>query len=388
MSKWNLSEHGRLLTGRLHELRALKRWSGPSTRDEAIQSLLQQLADSCETAALPCVAQFLLATDEQTRTTARRITSRLLAGLSPYDLIQLSECFARQYDWYISEEWEKLGPFDLPLLTGASVESRCPAALGLLSFHRNGYIRHQAVRLLSEQADGTELPFLLLRQNDWVPPIAFDAQVAVAQRIGKPYVHHLAGSLHLILHLGTFRRHDHQDVIRKVIELLTWPEHGDILKAAVRNADREDRRQVVRHGLEIAGEHRERLISLALESDDSLIRLNACKYVAAAFAGSQLQTILDRLLSDAFMPVRREGLRIKTERFPDSANEVWQGALLDSSRSIRELARYSLAQCGLTERNIAAIYRDVLLETRRTLPTSGSCHSTTCRADECLQFVA
>lgn len=51
-------------------------------------------------------------------------------------------------------------------------EATRTAVLGVLSNHHNGYVREEAVRLLSQVTDGSELPYLLVRQNDWVAPIS------------------------------------------------------------------------------------------------------------------------------------------------------------------------------------------------------------------------
>ena len=74
----------------------------------------------------------------------------------------------------------------------AVIEARVPALLGRLS----------------ERFDGKELPFLLIRQNDWVNSIALDAQSAVAERINDAYATRFARCLRLILHLASYQRRD------------------------------------------------------------------------------------------------------------------------------------------------------------------------------------
>ncbi|MGH7138089.1 MAG: hypothetical protein ACREHD_20245, partial [Pirellulales bacterium] len=64
--------------------------------------------------------------------------------VSPDRLIHLSGVIASSGGWYISEDWDKLRPQGV---SGLLVDSDSRAAvLGLLSFHGNGYVRHDVDR--------------------------------------------------------------------------------------------------------------------------------------------------------------------------------------------------------------------------------------------------
>ncbi len=90
-------------------------------------------------------------------------------------------------------------------------------------------------------------------------------------------------------------------------------QHDDLLQAAVNSADREVRRQVVKLGLEKAGEQSERLIRHALASDDPLVRLSCCRYLSQTSQDNYLVSMLGHLQHDSSMPVRREALSILAE---------------------------------------------------------------------------
>lgn len=45
------------------------------------------------------------------------------------------------------------------------------ATVGIATCHRSGFIREKAVVTLAECHSGTELPFLLVRLNDWIPQV-------------------------------------------------------------------------------------------------------------------------------------------------------------------------------------------------------------------------
>src|SRR5579872_1118675 len=91
--------------------------------------------------------------------------------------------------------------------------------LGYASFHRNGYVRHEAIRLLAQIEDGSELPFLLIRQNDWVQPIAGEARTAVESRLTEAYLPNFVKNFALVVRLLGFSRHELAGEVRHVIEL-------------------------------------------------------------------------------------------------------------------------------------------------------------------------
>ena len=68
------------------------------------------------------------------------------------------------------------------------------------------------------------------------------------------------------------------------------------------------------------------------------------------------------------MPIRREALVQKTNRFPEQAESVWTGALFDSSRSIRELARFMMKKFDIDQAKIAAMYRAAVSSQPELLP--------------------
>ena len=51
---------------------------------------------------------------------------------------------------------------------------------GLASFHYNGYLREDAVRVLAESSSGREVPFLILRLRDNVPKVRAMAEAGIA----------------------------------------------------------------------------------------------------------------------------------------------------------------------------------------------------------------
>lgn len=349
------------ITRQLYELGSSSSILGRTARNESIIRLLNEIQLANEPSTLPCIAKFLLSSDDHVRSVAIAAVEKVISSVDPYDLIQLSDNLIWSYYWHIDEKWTDLKPSDVGKLIGNSVQLGQSSILGMLSFHRSGYVRHEAVRNLSNITTGGELPFLLIRQNDWVHPVAADAQRAVYQRIGEKYVRHFAKCLRLILHLESLKRHDHTNAVRRIIELLLDEKNDDLLKSMIGSVDSLVRRRVVRHAFDLPGEHQRRVQIHGIESDDPSVRLQCC--VNAKTTDSELfEKALDRFSHDPFMPVRRQAFEQMAIRSPAQAEEIWRDALFDASLSIREFARFELKSFGYDQARIARIYRESIAQ--------------------------
>jgi HEAT repeat protein len=333
-------------------------WLAVNGSDDEIVTFLDRVVDREDSDTLSGVTACLFHPSSEVKSAARRAIHRLLVQVSPERLLHLGETIGRSWRCYISEAWDRLSPAEVGTLSSEG-PSRS-SVLGLLSFHHNGYVRHEALRLLSQVHDGSELSYLLIRQNDWVKPISSDARCAVKARLDEGYVPEFMANLPLVLHLLEFSRHDHSDLVRQVVGMLVQPEHDEFLEKAINSDDRAVRRAIVRLALEADGEHRPGIIKHALASSDGVIRLWASKHVRSCFSGEALESILRTLRWDRFMPVRREALIIQSETSPDLGRNVWHHALLDGNASIRELARYYLTKSG--EVDFPTVYRRALIE--------------------------
>lgn len=357
-----LPEEVSKIVTQLHELRLNNSIFGRSQREESIVNLLKQLEVAKIPGTMPCVARFLVSSSQNLRSVSIETLGKMISNVAPYDLVDLSDHVAWSYEWEVDGKWDRLKPSDVASLAGSPGNPGYSGVLGILSFHRNGYVRHEAVRNLSKISDGSELPFLLIRQNDWVQPVAHDAKQVVDQRIRDEYVQHFARCLRLTLHLESLKRYDHGNAVRKIIELLCLPKHDELLHSVISSSDRKVRQQVTRYVFEIPGEHQLRVLDYGINSSDPLIRQRCCKHLSLIVDSDLFANVVDKLLQDPFMPVRREALKQKSKRFPVQAEQVWRTALFDSSRSIRELSWFMLREFDIDRAKIAAIYRIALAE--------------------------
>jgi hypothetical protein len=93
--------------------------------------------------------------------------------------------------------------------------------LGLLSFNAEGRIRELATRVLAGLSGGEEVPFLLLRANDWVSQVVQPARNGLLRRCTAEYASIFAAALPLVERVAGKRRVDHGGLVR-AIHALAW----------------------------------------------------------------------------------------------------------------------------------------------------------------------
>ena len=267
---------------------------------------------------------------------------------SPLDLARADGIVRRKSDWQLPDNdtdlIRRLAPF-----TGA---------LGFISFHPSGYVRENVVNRLVKVRDGRELPFLLMRLNDWVPQVRAIARAAVLERIKPGYAAHFIHCLPLVDLLKQQQRQDHQPIVTTIQALLRSAPARPAVLASLESADRRLRRIILRLLAENPSFEALAVLHRALDDGDSVVRYWAARELRRHLDGPALTETLTKISNDRFMPVRREALYAFVEKLPHLAPVALRQALLDPHASVRETARFHLTQIG--ERRLDSFYRDKL----------------------------
>ena len=216
-------------------------------------------------------------------------------------------------------------------------------ALGLATFHNSGYVRQTALRMLADADDGTELPYLLLRLNDWVPVVKDTADSMVRTRLIKRYAALLVGNIALVERLRIAVRGRKQEIVHAIDDFLRSTDGQQAIKAGLDSPDKHIKRACYRLAFDLQGRDRALIIEEAISDSDPTIRLRGVK------ESSSLDTaLMTRFLSgarnDRIPSVRREALRVCSERLTDLANSWLKQALLDSSPLVRGYAQFELGK--------------------------------------------
>ena len=327
------------------------------TLDPNILAELEQLAD---VNALPHLVGLALAAGAESR---RRVASVAVATWrrvpSP-SLLLLDESY--RATWWTpaidSAPWDRMRRADVAEL--ARVGENAWALLAVVSFHARGQLRESAVRALDETATGNELPFLIVRLNDWVDVIADRARDGVTRRMAQPWVREWARNLSLVQRMAVAKRRDHREFVGEVYGVLRNLSDRDVLEALLTSDDQNARRAAFRLAREsTTGTERVALVRRAMRERDPVIRLAALRDACETLDDASLAPIVDGAAEDAFMPIRRCALLASIERYPDLAASCGRFALLDSNRAVRELGRLTIAQREPTT-SVAQFYRDQL----------------------------
>lgn len=313
--------------------------------------VIERVASQGDAAAIPDLMRFAMDSTPAVAGAARTGLRQLIATLDSRDLPELELTLRYCSYWHPKDAWRTLQAVDVERFAGKDDRTTW---LGCASFHHRGYVRERAVRLLDEVRDGLEVPYLLLRLNDWVPEVRAAARESVLRRLRRdriePFVKHAV----LLFQLAHCRRVDHADVLAVAMGRLTDDENLPRLLELLEREDRALRRTAFRLATERNGGHLARLLAFGATSSDPILRLRAARRAGEFLADAALDEALPAMRNDRSMPVRREALRILMRRRPAAVPQALTGALFDHHRSIRELAQFHLKRGGT---DVAAIYR-------------------------------
>jgi hypothetical protein len=218
-------------------------------------------------------------------------------------------------------------------------------------------VREAAVARLDVLDSGRELPFLLIRLNDWVGQVAERSRIAIERRLAAGNAASFLDNLPILFRLVDRKRREHADVLTRVYELLRAPEHEDVRRRGLVSPARAIRRATFRLAREAAGADGGSLLRLALRDTDTVIRLEAAVNARERLSTEDLTPVLPAMIDDRYPRVRREALAAAAERLGDGANAWLLAAIMDRNQVVREVARFFLRRRGMVN-DFAALYRE------------------------------
>jgi HEAT repeat protein len=313
-----------------------------------------------EPLAAPLLAGLLVIDSEDLRQAAAYVVGQLVDQVLPEDFVQFDEACRNEWscETASTSAWRRLKPSDVSRL---GLLPRAAACVGLASCHGNGYVREAAVNELANVTDGTELPFLLLRLNDWVRAVRESALAPVLHRIIPGNLGLFLEHSALVARLRICGRGEHECVLSEITALLRRPEGLPQLEAALHSASRPQRREAMKLLADAPWPDSKPIFETAAGSRDATLRLWACRRLVRELDVEALQAWALKLVRDSFMPVRRESLQVLAERFPAEARSLLLAALADGHASVREVARHWLHKWQ-PEFSFPDHYRNLLLD--------------------------
>jgi|HubBroStandDraft_2_1064218.scaffolds.fasta_scaffold12778_1 hypothetical protein len=323
-------------------------WDGFVQLDSQ-DEIIRQIEEAGEPAAIPDLLPILIIGDRKSILASAKAIHHLLQMLKPTDFVRFDEFVRQAYpDWRVRREpWYSMKPKDVGHL--ASMGEMSVSLLGIASFHTNGHVREAAVRELGKTEAGTELPFLLIRANDWVPEIRSSARNFLLSRIRSDYIHRLMDWLPLALRLSNVGRDDHSAILEAVRGLLASSEAREALRAGFESQDQFVRRFCFQLALNSNEADLLTVLQRAFVERDAQVRKEAVYRLHAILPSGGSKELLIRARNDGCMAVRREALHIFAEKYADEAPEEFQSALLDANIAVREEAQYFFQKKGTVD---------------------------------------
>lgn len=342
------------LLGKLRSWRTLNlRWIGGL--DTA--ALLDQIGAADEALAIPHLISFGLVPDERTRIKARS-TIHHLFSLIPMEALPILDVSLRQ-SWAHMQDLYGMLPTQVANLCGNSEADRL--FLALMTCHRSGYVRAEAIGILGTYADPISIPFLLIRLVDWVKEVRAVAETAFIQMLNVRYADTFVDCLGLVARLSSNSR-SRPDCFLQIDRLLKLQECAGSLTRGIHSSSREVRRHCYQLAAENSGFSKHVLIREALLDSDVIVRKWAFT-VGQELLPADRSHLMLRASKDPYGPIRRIALDATAASASAMPHEI-KGFLLDSSRVIRWEAQSLLsARFGQSP---AKFYREELQLPART----------------------
>jgi len=326
-------------------------------RPNVVPRILQDLSTLGECAVIPYLVPLLMAGTPTTIGAADEAIASLLIAATVEDLVGLDQSMRDRYtgiQWDV--EWDAIEISRIPAGANAATSS---ILLKLLSMHPNGRVREAAVKSLDAVDDGSEISFLLLRVNDWVPQVRERASGVLAARLVPAFVHSFVSALPLLARLYDGQRVDHRDLLRAIAKVITsTPDGRAALIAAMAGDDRAIRRAALRMATLDSAADFEPFILPGSKMADPVVRLFVARAAAAAPRRGDRLGLFSAFAADPFASVRVVALAALAANFPSAAQAYLDLAVMDRSGSVRDLARFELRKRGRV--NFAAVYREAM----------------------------
>lgn len=172
------------------------------------------------------------------------------------------------------------------------------------------------------------------------------AEKAVTARFEPSYAPYFLANISLVLRLQACGRVDKR-FVDNICNLLKRPECKDALLAGTTSKDKAVRRISFQLAAEADPTTRASIIRAVMTDPDAVARSWAVRRFLPDVTPDELPGIVEPMLKDRFMPVRREALWFLATKRPDVASQPLRSALLDSHISMRDTARHFLTLAGV-----------------------------------------
>jgi len=291
---------------------------------------------------------FALAQNSEVRAKSRSVIRGIFDRM-PIDLLPLLDESLRR-GWSQLQYWYGLKPKDAKALHPHSQDDWL--FLALLSCHRDGFVRVEAVQTLGSAPPEIAIPFLMIRIVDWVREVRLAADLKLLDQMKSAHGRVFVGCLGLLDRLSSNSRY-RVGLTARVESYLKGPEHAEALAFGLNSSNHSVRRRSFVLALEAPGLSKRSVIEKALNHPDVVVRKWAFQEGPLHCPGDWINWA-ERAARDPYGPIRRTAYDAFAATIPKSPDD-YERFLLDRSTEIR-LACQSLYTSLLAD-SPAGFYR-------------------------------
>jgi hypothetical protein len=305
---------------------------------------------------IPIAFTFILSRTDEEKYKTVDILHKCIANLTNIQLVYLDAIFRERTSMDWNYDWENESPLSLLLDRMSEVEK--VSILGLCTFHPNGYFREKSLKALSTFETGREIPFILLRCNDWVKEVRKVARTLFESRIFIKFGKEIVENLPLVFKLKNSNRDDHYAIFDKIVKFLSQKENIPLLDQGTKSNLNKVRYFSYRIMIYSRMFNKIELLNYLKFEKDPHSRLILFNEILNDININEFNEFFPILRKDKFPKIRAEVLHMNYVFYPENSLAVLMESLFDKSGSIRSMARYLLKKQNITD--LASYYIDAI----------------------------
>jgi HEAT repeat protein len=316
----------------------------------------EKVLETSELSAIPEVYQLLLSKDEGTKLKSAKMLNSVMSTLNSSQLIKVDKMFRARDSYSWKYNWSNKKPEKLfhPLMT----EGETLTILGLSSFHPNGYFREKAIKKLSQMNTGFEIPYLLIRINDWVKEVRNISKENLIMYLRQENAVSFVASLPLVFRLKDCLRNEHDDIFNAIISMISNKESSSELINGLNSTDSKVRLSCYKIILQARMLNNKSIINYLIKEPYSYIRLFVLRIIQKTITIDEFNDISQLLLKDKLAQIRILTLETLYKVKPLESIDILEKSLFDESQAVRELSRYLLSK--YKKYDFSFIYRNAV----------------------------
>jgi len=231
--------------------------------------------------------------------------------------------------------------------------------LGVASLNWNGYVREKALKLMAGIPNGTAIPYILLRLNDWIKNIRELALHILKNTLTEKNIDVFINHFYLVDKLANVQRTNLNNIRDEIITFLKQDAFKEKIKIHLNNPDVKTRLFCY----ELLKEKMltdEDIIQKAMVDKSFEVRmwlLEAIKIVPIV----QREAIIEKLLYDKYFKVKTTILLQYEEMVCIKYRDRLKELLFDENSSVRDLTRFIMRKNSIMK-DIPQVYRKQIVK--------------------------